>query len=48
MKVRKLVIVGGVAGGVIGGAAGNLLSPDQEKVVRELVRNVCRSLPNRR
>ena len=41
-------VVGGVAGGIIGGAAGNLLTPSQEKAVRELTRDICKTLPIRR
>lgn len=37
-----------VADDVTEEVAENLLSPDQEKLIRELVRNVCNSLPNRR
>lgn len=40
-------VVGGVAGGVLGGAAGNLLSPHQEKVVRDLAAKLCKTLPDR-
>lgn len=41
-------VIGGVAGGVIGGAAGNLLTPRQEKAVRNLTRKICKTLPVRR
>jgi len=40
-------VVGGVAGGVIGGAAGNLLTPRQEKAVRNLTKKICETLPAR-
>lgn len=41
-------VAGGVAGGVLGGAAGNLLSPNQEKVVRQVTEKICKTLPVRR
>lgn len=40
-------VLGGVAGGVLGGAAGYLLTPKQEKLVRELAAKVCKTLPPR-
>jgi hypothetical protein len=40
-------VIGGVAGGVVGGVAGNALSPDQEKQVKKVIAEVCKSLPSR-
>jgi outer membrane lipoprotein SlyB len=41
-------VVGAVAGGALGGVAGNLLSPKEEKVVREITEKICTTLPVRR
>jgi hypothetical protein len=40
-------VLGGIAGGVLGGAAGNLLTPNQEKAVRQVTTKICKTLPDR-
>ena len=40
-------VIGGIAGGVLGGAAGNLLTPNQEKAVRQVTTKICKTLPER-
>lgn len=40
-------VLGGIAGGVLGGAAGNLLTPNQEKAVRNVTEKICKTLPER-
>lgn len=40
-------VIGGIAGGVLGGVAGNLLTPNQEKAVRQVTTKICKTLPDR-
>jgi hypothetical protein len=40
-------VVGAVAGGVLGGVAGQAMSPQEATKAQEIVKKLCRSLPNR-
>lgn len=40
-------VIGAIAGGAIGGVAGNVLTPDQAKKMREITKKVCEDMPAR-
>lgn len=40
-------VVGGVAGGVLGGVAGRMLTPQEAKMAQEIIKKMCKDLPQK-